>query len=131
MHFVTETYQHKANDRQFLIEERDREIFNLNRVNNDFNEVINHQNSVLNSQNSALEQQNMALERQNMALERQNRIIDDKEKEICGLRQRLDYLEKDNWRLEHSVSYRLGMAITFIPRKLRRFKNLIKEKLNE
>lgn len=131
MHFVTETYQHKANDRQFLIEERDREIFNLNRVNNDFNEVINHQNSVLNSQNSTLEQQNMALERQNMVLEHQNRIIDDKEKEVCGLRQRLDYLEKDNRRLEHSISYRLGMTITFIPRKLRRFKNLIKEKLSE
>lgn len=122
MRFVTETYQHKANDRQFLIEERDREISNLNRINNDLNELINHQNSVLNNQNSTLDQQNMVLGCQ-------NRIIDDKEKEICGLKQRLDYLEKDNLRLEHSISYRLGMIITFIPRKLRRLKNLIREKL--
>lgn len=89
MHFVIETYQHKANDRQFLIEERDREISNL------------------------------------------NGIIDDKEKEICDLKQKLDYLEKDNRRLEHSISYRLGMTITFIPRKLRRLKNLFKEKLSK
>lgn len=122
MRFVTETYQHKANDRQFLIEERDREISNLNRINSDLNELINHQNSVLSNQNSTLDQQNVVLERQ-------NRIFDDKEKEICGLKQRLDYLEKDNRRLEHSVSYRLGMTITFIPRKLRRLKNLIREKL--
>lgn len=124
MRFVIETYQHKANDRQYLIEERDRKIDELNRINNDFNEVINHQNSVLNNQNSVLDHQNMVLERQ-------NRIIDDKEKEICDLKQRLDYLEKDNRRLEHSISYRLGMTITFIPRKLRRLKNLIKEKLSK
>lgn len=67
----------------------------------------------------------------NGVLDHQNTILGDREREICELKQRLDYLEKDNIRLEHSISYRLGMTITFIPRKLRRLKNLIKEKLSK
>ena len=40
MWFVIETYQHKANDKQLLIEERDREIGHLNGV-------LDHQNIIL------------------------------------------------------------------------------------